>query len=162
MPENDKGERAKGLADIKLSYALLPTPAASYYLGEAEMSAKNYAKAENYFYLAANARGNMGDLSRKSLQIAQQQLYPERFISAELVFNPAGDIVISLINNATVSIGYIQLQIRYEGVSRTITWKEKIQPQDRVMVSSGILRVEALATRQELPEVRIVAARIAE
>ncbi len=159
---HDKGERKKGLADIKLSYALLPTPAASYYLGKAEMSAKNYEKAEDYFYLAANARGNIGDLSRKSLQIAQQQLYPERFISAELIFNPAGDVVVSLINNATVSIGYIQLQIRYEGVSRTITWKEKIQPQDRVMVSSGILRIEALATRQELPEVRITAARIAE
>ena len=159
---HDKGEREKGLTDIKLSYALLPTPAASYYLGKAEMSAKNYEKAEDYFYLAANARGNIGDLSRKSLQIAQQQLYPERFISAELIFNPAGDVVVSLINNATVSIGYIQLQIRYEGVSRIITWKEKIQPQDRVMVSSGILRIEALATRQELPEVRITAARIAE
>jgi len=159
---HDKGEREKGLTDIKLSYALLPTPAASYYLGEAEMSAKNYAKAEDYFYLAANARGNIGDLSRKSLQIAQQQLYPERYISAELVFNPAGDIAVSLINNATVSIAYIQLQIRYEGVLKTTIWKDKIQPQGRVMVSSGIGGIKALATRQEFFEVRIIAARIAE
>ena len=159
---HDKGEREKGLTDIKLSYALLPTPAASYYLGEAEMSAKNYAKAEDYFYLAANARGNIGDLSRKSLQIAQQQLYPERYISAELVFNPAGDIAVSLINNATVSIAYIQLQIRYEGVLKTTIWKDKNQPQGRVMVSSGISGIKALATRQEFFEVRIIAARIAE
>ena len=159
---HDKGEREKGLTDIKLSYALLPTPAASYYLGEAEMSAKNYAKAEDYFYLAANARGNIGDLSRKSLQIAQQQLYPERYISAELVFNPAGDIAVSLINNAAVSISYIQLQITHEGVLKTIIWKDKIQPKNRVIVSFGIGGIKALATRQEFFEVRIIAARIAE
>ena len=159
---HDKGEREKGLTDIKLSYALLPTPAASYYLGEAEMSAKNYAKAEDYFYLAANARGNIGDLSRKSLQIAQQQLYPERYISAELVFNPAGDIAVSLINNAAVSISYIQLQIKHEGVLKTIIWKDKIQPKNRVIVSFGIGGIKALATRQEFFEVRIIAARIAE
>ncbi len=159
---HDNGERAKGLADIKLSYALLPTPAASYYLGEAEMSAKNYEKAEDYFYLAANARGNIGGLSRKSLQIVQQQLYPERYISAELVFNPAGEIVVGLTNNATVSIAYIQLQIRYEGMLKTIIWKDKIQPKSRVMVPSGIGGIKALTTRQEFPKVRIIAARIAE
>ena len=159
---HENGLKAEGLADIKRSFALLPTPAASYYLGKAEMSAKNYAKAEDHFYLAANARGNIGGLSRKSLQIVQQQLYPERYISAELVFNPAGEIVVSLTNNATVSIAYIQLQIRYEGVLKTIIWKDKIQPKTRVMGSSGIGGIKALARGQESPKVRIVAARIAE
>ena len=159
---HENGLKAEGLADIKRSFALLPTPAASYYLGKAEMSAKNYAKAEDYFYLAANARGNIGGLSRKSLQVVQQQLYPERYISAELVFNPAGDVVVSLINNATVSIAYIQLQIRYEGALKTIIWKDKIQPQSRVMMASGLGGIETLAMRQAFPEIRIIAARIAE
>ena len=92
----------------------------------------------------------------------QQQLYPERYISAELVFNPAGEIVVGLTNNATVSIAYIQLQIRYEGMLKTIIWKDKIQPKSRVMVPSGIGGIKALTTRQEFPKVRIIAARIAE
>ena len=70
--------------------------------------------------------------------------------------------MVSLTNNATVSIAYIQLQIRYEGVLKTIIWKDKIQPKTRVMVSSGIGGIKALARGQESPKVRIVAARIAE
>jgi tetratricopeptide (TPR) repeat protein len=123
---HDKGERAKGLADIKLSYALLPTPAASYYLGEEEMRAKRYAKAIQYLSQGANGDRRISLLSRQSLQRATQNLYPERFVQARIASSLRGDVYVTLENRATFVVRNIELELQGESISRKFIWPTAI------------------------------------
>ena len=123
---HDKGERKKGLADIKLSYALLPTPAASYYLGEEEMRAKRYAKAIQYLSQGANGDRRISLLSRQSLQRATQNLYPERFVQARIASSLRGDVYVTLENRATFVVRNIELELQGESISRKFIWPTAI------------------------------------
>jgi predicted Zn-dependent protease len=122
----DKGERAKGLADIKLSYALLPTPAASYYLGEEEMRAKRYAKAIQYLSQGANGDRRISLLSQQSLQRATQNLYPERFVQARIASSLRGDVYVTLENRATFVVRNIELELQGKSISRKFIWPTAI------------------------------------
>jgi hypothetical protein len=130
----DNGDKIKGIADIKRSYALLPTAEGGYYLGNAAMEQKNYQRAKAYFKIGAKSSENVGSRSRAKLLVLNQRLNPERYIRISQIQNWDGEMVIRLTNLASVSIGNLQIQLTDGVAARELSLGETILPSESVNI----------------------------
>jgi hypothetical protein len=127
-----------GLADIKRSYALLPTPAASYYLGESALVSQQYQQAASYFKQAIAAGGEIGKRSLQQLNEVRLQIEPQLFLSAQLSLTEEGYLLVTTKNNSSVSMAAIQLQLSVPGDGRRLTLPQTIPAGRELRVSTGI------------------------
>lgn len=107
----EQGKKSMGLVDINRSYELLPTPQASYYLGEAAVEAEQYKQAITFFEQARQAGGKLQKQAEQQLVALKLQLQPEGFIRASGSINSRGYLQISLVNHSPVAMNQIQLRI---------------------------------------------------
>lgn len=135
---HDRGQKDLGLADIKRSYALLPTPAASYYLGESAMASQQYQQAASYFKQAVAAGGEIGKRSHQQLTAVRLQLEPHLFLSARLSLTAEGYLLVTTTNNSPVSMTAIQLQLSVAGDGRRLRLAQTIPSGGELSISTGI------------------------
>ncbi len=135
---HERGQKSSGLMDIKRSYALLPTPAASYYLGESAMADQQYQQAANYFKQASAAGGEIGKLSRQQLIAVRLQVEPESFLTARLSLSEEGYLLVTTKNNSPVSMASIQLQLSAAGSTRRLALSQTVPPGRQLRVSTGV------------------------
>jgi predicted Zn-dependent protease len=134
----DRGQKDLGLADIKSSYALLPTPAASYYLGESALASQQYQQAASYFKQAIAAGGEIGKRSLHQLNEVRLQLEPQLFLSAQLSLTEEGYLLVTTKNNSPVSMAAIQVQLSVLGDGRRLTLPQTIPAGRELRISTGI------------------------
>ena len=91
---------AKAKSDLQRSYELLPTPTASYYLGELSLQGKQYDQANSYFKLAANAGGALGNQSQQRLQDLQLQMQPQTFLTLSPAVSRSGYLLVRVANTS--------------------------------------------------------------
>ena len=154
---HERGQKDLGLADIKRSYALLPTSAASYYLGESAMASQQYEKAASYFKQAVAAGGELGKRSSAQLILVRLQLEPESFLSARLSLNPEGYLQVTTKNNSPVGMANIQLQLSIARSGKRITLSNILPAGRQTRLNTGIGPIVD-ATLASAYSVRVVAA----
>ena len=154
---HERGQKDLGLADIKRSYALLPTSAASYYLGESAMASQQYEKAASYFKQAVAAGGELGKRSSAQLILVRLQLEPESFLSARLSLNPEGYLQVTTKNNSPVGMANIQLQLSIARSGKRITLSNILPAGRQTRLNTGIGPMVD-ATLASAYSVRVVAA----
>lgn len=135
---HERGQKNLGLADIKRSYALLPTPAASYYLGESAMASKQYQQAAGYFKQASAAGGELGKRSGQQLIAVRLQLEPQSFLAARLSLTKEGYLKITTRNNSPVGMANIQLQLSVAGSGRRLTLPHTLAAGREIGFNTGI------------------------
>ena len=89
----------------------MPTPQASYYLGEAAVQAEQYEQAVAYFEQARQAGGKLQEQAEQQLVALKLRLEPEGFIRASASINSRGYLQISLVNHSPVAMNQIQLRV---------------------------------------------------
>jgi beta-barrel assembly-enhancing protease len=140
----ERGEKTKAKADLHRSYKLLPTPTASYYLGELSLQGKQYSQASSYFKRAAQDTGALGKQSRQKLQAVQLQTQPQTFLATSLVVNSGGYLLVEITNTASRSMGQIAVEISGGGLRKTIRLPAVLKPKSTVRMNTGIAyRAEA-------------------
>ena len=107
----EQGNKSAGKADITRSYELLPTPAASYYLGESAMDNKRYKEAANYYQQASQDRGELGKKARQRLTGLKLQLEPHTFIQTRTALDSSGKLVVAVTNTSPAAMTGVRLQI---------------------------------------------------
>jgi len=155
---HERGQKDLGLADIKRSYALLPTPAASYYLGQSAMASRQYQQAAGYFKQASAAGGELGALSQKQLIAVRLELEPQSFLSARLSLTAEGYLLVTTKNNSPVSMAGVQLQLSVSGTGQRLMLPQILRAGRELRISTGIGPITD-STEASKYRVRVVSAR---
>ena len=134
----ERGQKDRGMIDIKRSYKILPTSAASYYLGEVAFTTKQYQQASIYFQQARQAGGDLGEKANQQLTLVQLQLQPQRFLSANLSYSEQGYLLVTTSNNSPVSMGNIQLKLTVDGQGQMLRLPQVLAAGRQVTLSTGI------------------------
>ena len=140
-----QGQRSKAKKDLQRSYYLLPTPAASFYLGELSLESKNYTQANSYFQLAAQDRGAIGTRSREKLQALQLQTQPQTFLTLSSALNNNGYILINVANRSPRAMQQIVIEMSGALTSsntlsrKAISVPGTLQPGANLTINTGIV-----------------------
>ena len=144
---HEMGQKSQGLADIRRSHELLPTPMASYYLGNAALDDQQYAQATSYFKKAAMAGGDLARQAQKGLASAQLQLQPELFLTAEISLSDQGYLLITTFNNSPVSMVNIRLRLTAGEQSRWFNLESVLPAGRSVTINTGVGPIVSSATQ---------------
>jgi predicted Zn-dependent protease len=140
-----QGQRSKAKKDLQRSYDFLPTPAASFYLGELSLESKNYTQANSYFQLAAQDRGAIGTRSREKLQALQLQTQPQTFLTLSSALNNNGYILINVANRSPRAMQQIVIEMSGALTSsntlsrKAISVPGTLQPGANLTINTGIV-----------------------
>ena len=135
---HELGQKSQGLADIRRSYEILPTPEASYYLGDAAMTEQQYAQAAAYFKQAAAAGGDLTQRAQQGLTSAQLQLQPELFLSAKLSLSDQGYLLISTFNSSPADMTNIQLRLSAAGQAKLFKLEQLLPAGRSITINTGV------------------------
>lgn len=140
----ERGERTKARSDLQQSYKLLPTPTASYYLGELSLQGKQYDQANSYFKFAANAGGALGNQSQKRLQDLQLQMQPQTFLALSPAVSKSGYLLVRVANKSPRAMDQIILEVSGGSTRKTIRLPMILKGNSAVTINTGIAyRAEA-------------------
>jgi len=106
-----QGDRDQSRADLKKSFDLLPTPTASYYLGELNSSSGDNDQAIAYFQLAAQSSGDLGKQARSRLVSLELQQAPQKYIPSRVFVGDDGDLKILVQNTSGIGVRGIRVQL---------------------------------------------------
>ena len=112
---HERGQKKLGLADIRRSYEILPTPAASYYLGEEALAGKRYSQAASYFKQASQGKGALSARAQQQLGAIKLALEPQTFLTAQFLLSDRRELLVRTGNNSPVSMSKIQLRLSIGG-----------------------------------------------
>jgi predicted Zn-dependent protease len=134
----ERGQRAKAKIDLNRSYQLLPTPTASYYLGELSFQGKQYNQANSYFKLAAQDRGALGNQSRQRLQDLQLQMQPQTFLTLNSVVSSSGYLLVKIANPSPRAMKQIIIEVSAAGTRKTIRLPALLKSNSAITINTGI------------------------
>jgi tetratricopeptide (TPR) repeat protein len=154
---HERGQKDRGLIDIKRSYEILPTPEASFYLGEAALAAKQHQQASRYFQQARQAGGELGRKASKQLTVVQLQLQPQGFLSATLSYSEQGYLLVTISNNSPVGMDNIQLKLTVAGQRQILRLPQALAAGRQSTLSTGI-RPQVNSNERTAYQVQVVAA----
>lgn len=134
----ERGQRTRAKSDLQRSYELLPTPTASYYLGELSLQGKQYEQANSYFKLAANAGGALGNQSRQRLQELQLQMQPQTFLTLSPAVSRSGYLLVKVANTSPRAMDQIIVEISGGSSRKTIRLPAILKGNSAVTINTGI------------------------
>lgn len=134
----ERGQRTKAKSDLRRSYELLPTPTASYYLGELSLESKQYDQANRYFQLAAKDSGALGKQSRQQLQALKLQTQPQAFLTLTRAVSSRGYLWVKVANTSPRAMNQIIVEIAGGGRRTNLEFPGVLQPQSSVTINTGI------------------------
>lgn len=135
------GQRSKAKSDLRRSYELLPTPTASYYLGELSLQNKQYNQANSYFQHAAQDSGVLGKQSRQKLQALQLQTQPQTFLKVSKAVSSSGYLLVKVVNTSPQAMHQIIIEIAGGGGRKTLNLPEVLKAHSAVTINTGIVYV---------------------
>jgi len=135
---HERGETTQGLTDIKRSYALLPTPTASYYLGEEAMEGEQYSLAAKYYKQAYQAGGELQLRAKQQLQAIALELEPQRFITAQLLLSDRRELLVRTSNSSPVTMQAVRLRITVAGQASYLTLPAPLAAGQTLTLGTGI------------------------
>jgi hypothetical protein len=139
-----QGKKSAAEIDLRRSYTLLPTAAASYYLGELALDSKQYQQAQSYFQQAAQDRGELGNQSRAKIQQVNLQLQPHTFLAFSQAVSSKGALLVTVVNTSSRAMRSIVLMIEgplgQNGQSQTriINLSEDLQSGQQLTINTGL------------------------
>ena len=142
----ERGQTSKGLEDIKRSYALLPTPVASYYLGEEALAAEQYSLAQKYFQQAYAAGGELAARSQRQLRAIRLELEPESFIAARPLLSDRRELLVRVNNSSSVSMDSVHLRISIAGQETYLRLPRALRSEESLTLGTGIGPISGSAT----------------
>ncbi len=107
--ENNKQPSAR--TDLERSYALLPTPIASLYLGDIAADAGNQQQAIEYYQQAAQDKGEVGKQAQGKLATLEMASAPHKYIASQVFVNNDGYLYVAIRNNSTVTVTDITVEL---------------------------------------------------
>ena len=153
---HERGQKSRGLADIKRSYELLPTPAASYYLGEQAMVARQYSQASQYFNQATQGGGELSARAQQQLGAIQLRLKPESFIQTQLLLSDRRELLVRTSNKSPVTMIGIQLRLTIGAQAQILRLPEPLGSGQTATLSTGIGPIEDASSGYRIEAVAAV------
>ena len=153
---HERGQKSRGLADIKRSYELLPTPAASYYLGEQAMVARQYSQASQYFNQATQGGGELSARAQQQLGAIQLRLKPESFIQTQLLLSDRRELLVRTSNKSPVTMSGIQLRLTIGGQAQILRLPQPLGSGQTATLSTGIGPIEDASSGYRIEAVAAV------
>lgn len=135
----EQGDRQSAQDDLQRSYDLLPTQAASYYLGELSLEKSQYQQAANYFQMAAKSSGTLGIQSRQRLQDIQLQLQPHSFLSVNTSVSSSGYLLVTVNNTSPQPMKDIVLAINGSGISKSVGIPSRVNARSSITINTGVI-----------------------
>lgn len=106
-----EGNRGGAKPDLERSYRLLPTPPASFYLGEMAEAAGDAAKAVEYYRQAAQGKGQLADQARQKLARLEIGSAPDRYIASRVTVASDGYLQVTIRNTSNIPVTGIRLEV---------------------------------------------------
>ena len=153
---HERGQKSRSLADIKRSYELLPTPAASYYLGEQAMVARQYSQASQYFNQATQGGGELSARAQQQLGAIQLRLKPESFIQTQLLLSDRRELLVRTSNKSPVTMSGIQLRLTIGGQAQILRLPQPLGSGQTATLSTGIGPIEDASSGYRIEAVAAV------
>ncbi len=161
-----QGQMVAAETDLKQSYQLLPTAAASYYLGELALQGNRLEQANRYFQQSAQDRGELGNQSREKIQQVNLRLRPQSFLAFSQASSAKGALLVNIINTSPRAMRNIVIQvvgpITSSGYaeSKTIALTKTLQPGQQVTINTGLsylLITDAVISGGQVARYRVTA-----
>jgi predicted Zn-dependent protease len=107
----DLNNKAGAKADLQKSYKLLPTPPASYYLGEIALESGDKQTATRYFQTAAQGNDELAKKAQGRLAVLELATLPHKYIVSKTYVGDDGYLRIVVQNNSPVTVTSVKLQL---------------------------------------------------
>ena len=107
----DLNNKAGAKADLQKSYKLLPTPPASYYLGEIALESGDKQTATRYFQTAAQGNDELAKKAQGRLAVLELATSPHKYIVSKTYVGDDGYLRIVVQNNSPVTVTSVKLQL---------------------------------------------------
>ena len=139
-----EGNKSGAAADLKASYALLPTRTAAFYLGELSLAQGDRSGALNYYRSASAGNDDIGSEAQTriaTLELAQQ---PARYLLSKAYVAANGYLKVAVKNNSTVAVEGVKVQLgRLQtngvvGQVRTLKGSYKLSPGQEISINTNI------------------------
>ena len=140
--EQDKKTTAK--TDLEKSYKLLPTPPASYFLGEIALENDDKPGAIKYFQMTAKGGGKLGKKAGEKLAVLELATTPHKHVLSRVFIADDGYLNITVKNNSPVTVNNVELQLSemanafLVGSSSTLKGPTKLAPGAQATISTRI------------------------
>lgn len=131
-------------ADLQKSYQLLPTQAASYYLGEIALNEGDQQSAIKYLQAAAQGNNDMAKKAQAELAVQELEKTPAKYIPSGLSLSRDGYLLVTLQNNSPVTVTDIVLQVTKMqntyvlGQGYTLNGPDQLAPGARTTIKTRI------------------------
>ena len=107
----DQGNKTGAKGDLEKSYQLLPTPPASYYLGEIALDSGDKQTAVRYFQTAAQGNDELAKKAQSRLAVLELSTSPHKFILSQVYVGDDGYLRIVIQNNSPVTVTSVKVQL---------------------------------------------------
>lgn len=131
-------------SDLEKSYQLLPTPPASYFLGELALEDGDEQHAIQYFQTAAQGSGDLAERAAQKLAVLELATAPHKYILSNAFVGDDGYLRIVVKNNSPVTVTHVQLQLSemanafVVGSSTRVTGPSSLAPGQQVIIKTRI------------------------
>ena len=106
-----KAKKTSAKTDLERSYKLLPTPPASYFLGEIALESGDKQSAIQYFQTAAQGNNEIAKRAAARLAVLELATSPHKYILSKISLGDDGYMRITVKNNSPVTVNNVELQL---------------------------------------------------
>ncbi|MEH6617373.1 MAG: hypothetical protein V7699_06010, partial [Porticoccus sp.] len=107
----EQNNKTGAKSDLQKSYQLLPTPPASYYLGEIALDSGDKQTAVRYFQTAAQGNDELAKKAQSRLAVLELATAPHKYIASKAYVGDDGYLRIVVQNNSPVTVTSVKLQL---------------------------------------------------
>ena len=107
----DQNNKSGAKADLQKSYQLLPTPPASYYLGEIALDSGDKQTAVRYFQTAAQGNDELAKKAQGRLAVLELSTSPHKYILSQVYVGDDGYLRIVVQNNSPLTVTSVKVQL---------------------------------------------------
>lgn len=157
----DNNEQAK--TDLTRSAELLPTAHAAMELGNIAMAEGDRATAKQYYQVASQAGGNVGNQATEAFVRLDLQENPGNYFQTQAAVDSRGRLVAQVVNASGIPVSDVQVEFRYVssgGVRSGVSRAGSIGAGSAKVVNSGITLPRAIAANPGNYQAGVVAARV--
>lgn len=107
----EQNKKTGARVDLEKSQTLLPTPPASYFLGEIALERGDKQRAIQYFQAAAQGSGQLAKKAAEQLAILELGTAPHKYILSKVFLADNGYLSIIVKNNSPITVTNVTLQL---------------------------------------------------
>ena len=141
MLYHSQNKTSKAESDLTQSQTLLPTPTASYYLGDIAEQRGDINTALNYFKQVAQSGGELGKEARNRIVPYELSSAPDKYIASGIQIDNRGQIYVAVQNKSGIQVNNIRVQLidRASGRSKTYSIVGTLGHQQTAQTATGVI-----------------------